>query len=263
MWTFLIPFREALEAAIIVWLILSLLKVSGAIKIGRKYIIAWIIAWVFFSILLAWIFHVFFSGFEWKVEKIYEGTLMILAFSLISQFIIWSNHNFKNIWHKAKKKISKALKTWELWILFMITFSVVVREWVETIIFLNALQVSNTSTSILIGVLWILSAMLIAWIMFLWIKKINVKKVLHYSNIMFVFIAAWLLAHGIVEFQWAELLPTFIKPVFDMSSVLSEKEWIGAFLKAVFWYDANPSLIALVAYFSYIVFMFGWLKKKN
>lgn len=263
MGTFLIPFRETLEAAVIVWLILSILNVSWWIEKWRKFIFSWVLAGIIFSIILAWGFHIFFSGFEWTVEKIYEWILMIVAFWLITQFIIWTNHNFKNIWLKAKKNVTKALDTWNLWILFMITFFVVVREWVETIIFLSALKISFSNSSIFIWFLWIFMAVILSWAMFQWIKKINIRKVLKYSNIMFIFIAGWLLAHWIVEFQWANIIPTFIKPVFDLSIVLSEKEWIWSFLKAIFGYDADPSLIALVAYFSYISTMFIWLWKKK
>ncbi len=52
-------------------------------------------------------------------------------------------------------------------------------------------------------------------------------------------------------------MPTIIKPLFDLSGILSEKEGIGAILKAGFSYDANPSLIAFVAYLAYLV-GFGW-----
>ena len=48
-----------------------------------------------------------------------------------------------------------------------------------------------------------------------------------------------------------------MKPLFDLSSVLSEKEGIGAILKASFSYDANPSLIAFIAWIVYLC-GFGW-----
>jgi hypothetical protein len=56
-----------------------------------------------------------------------------------------------------------------------------------------------------------------------------------------------------------------MKPLFDLSSVLSEKEGIGAILKAGLSYDANPSLIAFVAYVTYILgfgyYFFGRKRK--
>jgi hypothetical protein len=44
-----------------------------------------------------------------------------------------------------------------------------------------------------------------------------------------------------------------MKPLFDLSLVLSEKEGIGGILKAAISYDAHSSLIAFVAYMTYIL----------
>jgi high-affinity Fe2+/Pb2+ permease len=88
--------------------------------------------------------------------------------------------------------------------------------------------------------------------LFFTIKKVNVAKVLRVTNVLFILVAGGLLAHGIVEFQGANIIPTIMKPLFDLSGVLSEKEGIGAILKAGLSYDANPSLIAFTAYVMYI-----------
>lgn len=82
------------------------------------------------------------------------------------------------------------------------------------------------------------------------------------TSYFLVFIAAGLLAHGIVEFQGAGVLPIIIKPVFDLSRVLSESEGIGAILKALFGYDANPSLIAVIAYVAFLVSSFAMLRRR-
>jgi high-affinity Fe2+/Pb2+ permease len=127
-----------------------------------------------------------------------------------------------------------------------------VREGVETVIFLNALNFSLVSSDIWLALWWVFWAIWISYVLFFTIKKINVAKVLRVTNILFILVAWGLLAHGIVEFQWAWVFPTLVKPLFDLSPILSESEWVWAILKAWFSYDANPSLIAFTAWIMYL-----------
>lgn len=259
--TFLITFRETLEAALIIWLILSIISGFEWKFKNNLYIISAIILWIIFSFVFAYFFNYFLWWFEWKSEKIYEWILMFIAFIMISHLILWSNKNTA----KIKSKIKNAVLKKEILVLFIIAFVSVVREWVETVIFLNALDLSLNINSMILWILGIVSAAFLSFILFSYLKKINISLLFKFTNFLLLFIAWWLLAHSIVEFQWAWILPTFIKPLFDLSNVMSEKEWIGSFLKAIFSYDANPSLIAVIAYISYILwfsYIFYKINKK-
>lgn len=262
MTTFIITFRETLEAALIVGLLLSL--VNAFYKKFWKahlYIIYAVFAWVVFSFIFSFLFDTLFWGFEGKTEKVYEWFLMIAAFLMISHLLLWTNKNSKKIAEQIKQKVETALLKSELWVITAIAFFSVVREGVETVIFLNALNTSTESGSIFIWILWVIIAIILSCILFFSLKKINISAIFKTTNVLLLLIAAGLLAHGIVEFQWAGVLPTFVKPLFDLSWILSESEWIGSFLKAMFGYDANPSLIAVIAYVAYLG-SFPFLLKK-
>jgi len=261
---FIVTFRETLEAAIIIGLIFSMLKVFGVEKKRKRYITLGILVGIVMSFLFAIGFDKLLGGFEGKVEKIYEWILMIVACALITQFLIWTNSNFKNIGAKMKKSVQKIVTSGQLWMLSILAFASVVREWVETVIFFNALDFSLASNDTWYAIAWVIGAIIVSYVLFFSIQKINIAKVLQYTNVLFIVVAWGLLAHGIVEFQWAGVLPTIVKPFFDLSGVLSESEGIGAILKAAFSYDANPSLIAFVAYVTYIwgfIYYFFFKKK--
>ena len=188
---------------------------------------------------------------------------MFIAFIMISHLLLWSNKNSSKIKSQIKTKVKNAIMKKELLILFIIAFVSVVREWVETVIFLNALDLSLNTSSMTLWILGIVSAIALSFVIFLSLKKIKISYLFKFTNFLLLLIAWGLLAHSIVEFQWAWILPTFIKPLFDLSAVLSEKEWIGSFLKAMFSYDANPSLIAVIAYITYMVWFSSILYKVN
>lgn len=252
MWIFIVTFRETLEAAIIIGLIFSMLRVFWVEKKKKRYITLWVILWIIMSFFFAGGFQYFFWAFEGKSEKIYEWILMIVACLLITQFIVWTNTNFKNAGKHIKKSVEYIVTSKQLWMLSILAFASVVREWVETVIFLNALNFSLVSKDIWLALSWVLVAIGVSYILFFTIQKISITRVLRVTNILFILIAGWLLAHGIVEFQWAWVFPTIIKPFFDLSWVLSESEGLWAILKAGFSYDANPSLIAFVAWIVYL-----------
>lgn len=250
---FIVTFRETLEAAIIIGLIFSMLRVFGVEKKRKRYITLGIFLWIVMSFFFAAGFEYFFGGFTWKTEKIFEGVLMILASIMITQFLIWTNTNFKNIWKHIKKTVENIVSSGQLWMLSILAFASVVREWVETVIFLNALNFSFTGPDIWLALWGIFWAVVISYVLFFTIKKVNIAQVLKVTNILFILVAGWLLAHGIVEFQWAGVFPVVVKPFFDLSWLLSESQGIWAILKAGFSYDANPSLIAFAAWLTYIM----------
>lgn len=149
---------------------------------------------------------------------------MVAASAMITQFLLWTNNNFKNIGKKIKKSVQKIVTNGQLWMLSVLAFFSVVREGVETVIFFNALDFSLASNHIWFALSGIVAAIILSYILFVSIQKINISKVLRYTNVLFIMVAGGLLAHGIVEFQAAGILPTIIKPIFDLSGVLSEKE---------------------------------------
>ena len=245
---FLITFREGLEAAVLVGILLSALRFFNAQK---KSFVIWsgVGAGIVASFLFAWVFTVFTSGFEGVNEKVYEGILMFAAAGIIIHMVFWMKKYAANIREKLTKKVELSITNNDLWSLGALAMVSVMREGIETVIFMKALIVqSETSNAIVSGALGIIAAVSLAVIIFTGLKKLPLKKFFHFTSLFLIFVAAGLLAHGIVEFQGAKWIPTFIKPLYDLSPILSEKEGLGAILKALFGYDANPSLIAVVVY---------------
>lgn len=257
---FLITLRETLEAAIIVGLIFSILKVFWVEWNKKIYIIYGIISWIIASFIFAALLELLFGNFEWRVEKIYEWILMLLAAWMITHFVLWTNAHFSNMGVIIKKWVEKALSTGQLWILTILAFVSVIREWVETVIFLKSAEFAGTSAGPSYAFWWFFVAIIISFLLFYVIKNINIASVIKSTNVIFLLLGAWLLSHAVSEFEWGGLIPKIMKPLFDLNTTfLTEKEGFWSLLKAAFSYDADPSLTAFIVYIGYIFIIWYFL----
>lgn len=265
MGSFLITFRESLEAGVIIGMLFAILHLFEK---NRKDIYLWagVVAGLICSVLFAWVFHVFLGGFEGKNEKIYEGILMVVACGLITHMVFWMREKGKCLKRDVAEKIHVILKKKTLWMLAVLSFCAVIREGIETVIFLNAIDAQgNGAISLIWGILGVIAAVILSYMVYRSSHKVSPKKFFQISGAILLLMAAGLLAHGIVEFQTAGWLPIIEKPIYDLSAIFSEKEGLGLYLKALFGYDANPSLIAVVSYwmFTGIVGYFYFRRQKS
>ena len=47
-------------------------------------------------------------------------------------------------------------------------------------------------------------------------------------------------------------MPTFVEHVWDINPILDENSLVGQFLKSLFGYNGNPSLLEVIAYAFYL-----------
>lgn len=253
---FIVTFRETLEAAIIVGLIYSIIRVAWGWFRAKMYLFWWVISWILFSFTLFFLLKILSLSFEWTFEKTYEGILMLFAWILITHLIFWSSTKAKYIKKEVTEKVQKSIEKNELFIIAFIAFMSVAREGIETVLFFSALGFDGSSNSILLALIWVLFWLLVSFGV---IKIFSFVKLYHFftfTNIFLILIAWGLLGHAVSEFEAAGIIPHIMKPLYDMNFILNESQGLWAILKAGLSYDANPSLIAFLVQFGYIGFMF-------
>ena len=241
--SFLIVFRETLEASLIVGII-------GAQINNRKPLYWGIGLAVLTSILLALLFSSLASGFTGTVEQVFEGTTMILGALLLSSMIIWMTNYKQNITKKIKKTADHSFPALGI---FLIVFLSIIREGVETIIFLHAVQFAG-GVSIIASFLGLLLAIAIGYAFFKY--RFSIKHFFTFSTILLIFFSAGLIAHGVHEFEEAGLISGIIYPLYDINPevvgdtypALHEKGAVGSIAKGLFGYNGNPSLLETIAY---------------
>src|SRR3989339_1459688 len=255
--SFLVTSRETLEASLVVGIVLGYLAKTNNNNY-RKTVYYAIIFGILASILSAFTFTLVAGDFEGRAEQIFEGATMLIGAFLLTTMILWmmrQRHISKEIEGRVEKHLMSSQPLFSHIGIFMLIFIAIIREGVETVIFLNALNYAS-GINFIGGTLGIIAAVVMGYLFFVGIKNINLKKVFSISSILLVLFAAGLVAHGVHEFEEAGLVNGVIAPVWDINPVqnadgsypaLHEKGAVGSFLVGLFGYNGNPSLVEVLA----------------
>jgi high-affinity iron transporter len=261
--SFIITFRETLEAALIIGIILAYLIKTKKIKYNNIVYLG-IVSAIIASVIGAFLFSMLAGGFTGRAEEIFEGVAMLFAAFLITFMIVWMS-NQKHIIVNLHEKVDKEIDEQHRAGLFFLVFISVFREGIETVIFLGAASFVSAENNILGALLGIIAAIILGYAIFVWSKNINIKAFFNVTSIVLILFAAGLVAHGIHEFQEAAVIPYVIEEVWDINPavttegvypLLHEKGGIGVFLKGLLGYNGNPSLLEVLFYFVYLVVIY-------
>lgn len=248
----LITFRETLEIIMVIGIVLTFLNKTNNTNYN-KYIWRGVAFGIFLSVCLGYILNLLFGGFSGILEQIFEGTLMLITVGLITWMIMWI-HGQKEVAGKIRQKIAEHIdKGYGLGIFTLVAVSVI-REGIETVLYLKASSIIGFSNQLLGVAIGILAAIVVGYILFRYALKINLSLVFNITSVLLILFAAGLFAHGIHEFQEAGILPVFsFDPVINLSVILSDESIIGDLLKTFFGYSDKPTLLELISYSGYIV----------
>lgn len=251
--SYLIGLREGLEAALIVGLTLGVLTKMK--KTEYRPAVWWgVTAAIIISIAIAVVIQLVGANLEGRAEEVFEGAMMIFAAAVLTWMIFWMQRMSRRIQQGLKSDVRKAATQGQIWGLFGIAFFAVLREGIETALFLTAAAMNaSTRETIIGGLAGIFTAAILGWGLFASTIRLDVRRFFLLSSALMIFFAAGLFAHGIHEFNEAGLIPTVINPLWDINHILDEKSTLGSILKALFGYNGNPSLTEVLAYLGYFV----------
>ncbi len=257
---FIITFRETLEAALIVGIILSFLVRTKQTKYDNVVYIG-IASGIIASIIGALLFIKLAGGFTGRTEEIFEGITMLIGALLLTTMILWMMKQ-KHIASELEHKVSIEIAETHKFGLFLLVFIAVLREGIETVIFLKAASFVSTNNNLIGALAGIITAIFLGYLIFIGSMKINLKRFFNITSILLILFAAGLIAHGVHELQEAKIIPTVKEHVWDINPelnpdesypLLHEKGYIGSILKGLFGYNGNPSLIEILSYIFYII----------
>jgi high-affinity iron transporter len=250
--------REGVEAALIVSIILAYLAKTGNRQHFAKIWVGTIAA-VTLSLLLGIVIFFTVGELEEPYEQLFEAAAMILAAGVLTWMLFWMRRQARNVKGELQAAVDRVLSEGSGWGLAVLAFMAVIREGVETALFLTG-QVFAVSTeesgqlSIAVGaVLGLATAAVLGWLIYMGARRINYGTFFRVTGIVLVFIAAGLVADAVHELVEIGVITFATQPLFDVTGILPEDSGVGQILHALFGYRSAPELIAVVAYLVYLI----------
>lgn len=293
MQAFLITFREALEAILIVGVILTYLG-----RIGQTHWNKWVWVGVVLAIAasygVALVFQILLTGFASMGSQNYlKIGIMMVSCGLLTHMILFMSKQGRNMQGKVESKIAAILTIGGVINMVLHSFLVVVREGVETVFFFAAItggdiQKALESWGALGG---LILAVVIGYLFFKGTKKIKVKTFFRITSVFLMMISAGLLVQAVGIMQDIGLMGSLyhtsggeIGELYNITALMPEHPvdeiqyirdtgnhplvngQVGIFFKAFLGYTQNPSLEEFVVYWGYYFMLFvmlGMQKKQH
>ncbi len=216
--------REGFEATVVIGALLAVLKKMGAREHTKLVHAGWgsalgvgAVAFVFGQRLLAG------ANREWM-----EGITALVAVGMLLYAALWLNarSNMRKFMGELRERMQGALGRGSLVGLFVISFSAMLRESVETAIFLQGLALDSSS-----GVVWGAGAGLLALVGFvLFVSRygyrLPMKTLFNASTVMLVATAVVLLGKGLRALQEVGFLPLRPFGAFHVDALGLYADWV-------------------------------------
>lgn len=256
--SFLITLREGLEAALIIGIILAYLARTGSRQSFKPVWLGTSLA-VLVSLIAGAAIYLLAGEFSGQAEEIFEGLAMFVATGVLTWMIFWMRKQAVDIKAHLHAKIQSVLTSGSSRGLVILAFVVVVREGIETVLFLfAATKVAESPLLFTVGgFLGLVIAIVIGYSIYKGTSKLNLRTFFNVTSLVLILFAAGLLTHGLHEFHEAGIIPPVVEHVWDINYILPEKSTFGRFLTAIVGYNGNPSLIEVIAYPLYLALALG------
>jgi high-affinity iron transporter len=251
--TFFLMLREGLEAALIVGIIAAYL-----VKIGRRdalgKVATGVAAAIGLSIAIGLAVTLTIRDLPLVVQETAEGLAAVLAVGVLTWMLFWMRRQGRMLKGELEQGVDRALTDGSTLALVALAFISVIREGVETVLFLiPILSFQGTGIdTVLGGVLGLAVAVAFGWAIFVAGVRINLRRFFTVTGVVLIFVSAGLVAFAIHEFGEAGLIAN-TGVAFNLQGILPDNGPLGSVLRGLFGYRAAPTPLELLGYFAYLV----------
>ena len=250
--SFLIFFRESLEASMICSIMLAYLKQIGK---RERFKDVWFGIWA--AILVAVVGGtVVFSTLRnydgSNLQTGIEGITYFVACGVLTYMTFWMKRQGRNLKKELHAKMDAAISTGSILAIAIIAFITVGREGLETVVFMIAIAFHTNPVMLGLGAaIGVIAGLTLSYVIYILGKKINLKYFFDTMGTLLMLFAAGLLADGIEDFQQLGWMPGG-HALWSTASILSEDSTFGDILHSFFGYADSPTSLQVIFYVGFL-----------
>lgn len=264
--TAIIVFREVLEAALIITLVLAATRgiatrqrwIGGGLAVGLG--LAGLVA------LLAEQISMLANGLG---QELFNALILLVAVAMLSWHNMWMKKHASQLVQQIKSA-GQAVNLGEksMLVIASIVGLAVLREGAEVVLFMYSMLAMGTQTASMAlgGLLGLASGIGTGSLLYYGLLRIPSRYLFQVTGVMILLLAAGLAAQAAAYLVQADILPALGNSIWDTSPFLSEQSILGNILHILIGYVANPMGIQLLFYITTITLIASlmfWVSRDN
>lgn len=251
--TFVVVWRESLEATLVVVILLAYLRRIGHAD-KYRYIYLGVAAALAACVIFARISAYLEGLFEGAGEEIFQASIIALAVAVVTTMVIWMHRQAGTLRASLEGQAALALEHGQVFSLALLAAIAVFREGAETVLFLWGLAMSSSASTAQMlgaGAAGAAAAVAMGYLLFLGAARINLKLFFEVTAAALLLIAAGMLAQAANKLIGVGMLPPIVGQVWNSAWLLDERGPLGSIAAMLFGYRSRPSLMEVAVYFLY------------
>ncbi len=258
--TAIIVFREVLEAALIVGIVLAASR--GIAHRG---------AWIFGGIAAGVVGAVFVAAGAGEIQaavagigqELFNAAVLLTAVAMLGWHNVWMTRHGQEMALAANRLGSEVREgARPLWALALAVGLAVLREGSEIVLFLYGIAATAEGAGgmALGGALGLAGGAAAGAVLYFGLVRIPVRYLFTVTGWMILLLAAGMAAQAAAFLTQADLLPQLGSELWDTSLVLSDYSLVGRLLHTLIGYTAQPSGIQVVFYLAVLIVIGGLMR---
>ncbi|HLY45185.1 MAG TPA: FTR1 family protein [Stellaceae bacterium] len=259
--TAIIVFREVLEAALIVGIVLAASR--GALRRGL-WVAAGIAAGVLGAVGVAFGAATIAAAAAGMGQELFDAGILFAAVGMLGWHNVWMSRHGKELAGQAVQ-LGTAVRSGArpLWALGFVVALAVLREGSEIVLFLYGIALAGQSGPLAMAIggafglgLGVAAGMALYW----GLVSIPMRHLFTVTSWLVLLLAAGLASQGAAFLVQANLLPALGDNLWDTSFLLSDQSLAGRVLHTLVGYTAQPAGIQVVFYVTTLCVIGGLMR---
>ncbi len=245
----IIVFREAMEAGLIVGIILA---ATQGVRGRGQWIAGGIAAGVAGASLVAAFAAMLSDAFEGTGQEIFTAAILGFAVVMLGWHILWMSHHARGMAAEFRQ-VGQAVRLGQrsLAALAGVVAVAVLREGAEVVLFLYGSIAGSQTTPLSMlggGIGGLALAAGLSWLLYRGLVAIPLHRLFQVTNALIALLAAGMAGQAAATLHSADLLPSLGEQLWDSSALLTDHSIAGKALHALIGYSAHPSGIQVAAW---------------
>ncbi len=254
LFSFLVTLREGFEIALVVAIVLGYLARTGNRRHFREI---WLGTTAAVAVTAAVVVFLQFTAAELSgaAQEAFEGGTMLVAVGVLTWMVFWMRRQAAGIGRELRSQVEVAVEGGSVLALAGLAFSAVIREGIETALFLFAGSTASRGSGLLFwtgGAAGFAIAAVLGYGVYRGSHRLPIRQFFTITGVVVLVIGAGLLSNGIAALQVSGVISNLGARPWDTNALLSITTTGGKFLHTLLGYDPAPTWGQIVLFWAYL-----------